>query len=109
MAMKSQPIPRIPPGFQDAFADDLIARQRMIDVICEVYTRFGFAPLETPAIEYLDVLGKYLPESNEPQGGVFALKDDDDQWISLRYDLTAPLSRVVAQYGNQLPSPFRRY
>jgi histidyl-tRNA synthetase len=101
--------PRTPPGFPDAFADDVISRQEMIETILAVYRRFGFAPLETSAMEYLDVLGKYLPESDEPEGGVFALKDDDDQWISLRYDLTAPLSRVVAQYGNALPSPYRRY
>ena len=102
-------VPRIPPGFSDAFADDVISRQEMIETILGVYRRFGFAPLETATMEYLDVLGKYLPESDEPEGGVFALKDDDNQWISLRYDLTAPLSRVVAQYGNELPSPYRRY
>ena len=90
---------RTAPGFQDVFAADLLARQRMIDTITAVYRRYGFAPLETPTIEYLDALGKYLPESDEPQGGVFALKDDDEQWISLRYDLTAPLSRVVAQHS----------
>jgi histidyl-tRNA synthetase len=100
---------RLPSGFQDVFAEDLLARQRMIASICDVYARFGFAPLETPAAEYVEVLGKYLPESDEPQGGIFALRDDDGQWIALRYDLTAPLSRVVAQYGQQLPSPYRRY
>ncbi len=100
---------RTAPGFQDVFAADLLARQRMIDTITAVYRRYGFAPLETPAIEYLDALGKYLPESDEPQGGVFAFKDDDEQWISLRYDLTAPLSRVVAQHSQELPSPYRRY
>ncbi len=106
---KNRTVPRTPPGFMDVFSGDVTSRQEMIDVICGVYRRFGFAPLETSAIEYLDVLGKFLPESDEPEGGVFALKDDDDQWISLRYDLTAPLSRVVAQYANELPSPYRRY
>ena len=101
--------PRTPAGFPDAFAEDVTIRQQMIDTITAVYRRFGFAPLETPAIEYLDTLGKYLPESDEPSGGVFALKDDDDEWISLRYDLTAPLSRVVAQYSQELPKPYRRY
>jgi histidyl-tRNA synthetase len=100
---------RLPSGFQDTFAEDLLARQQMISAISEVYARFGFSPLETPAMEYVEVLGKYLPESDEPQGGIFALRDDDEQWIALRYDLTAPLSRVVAQYGQQLPSPYRRY
>jgi histidyl-tRNA synthetase len=105
----ARPVPRVPAGFQDAFASDVVARSEMIATICRVYERFGFAPLETPGIEYLDVLGKFLPESNEPAGGVFAFKDDDGQWLSLRYDLTAPLSRVVAQYGTELPQPFRRF
>ncbi len=102
-------IPRTPAGFPDAFAEDMMVRRRMIDTLTGVFHRFGFAPLETPAIEYLETLGKYLPESDEPSGGVFALKDDDDEWISLRYDLTAPLSRVVAQYQQTLPKPYRRY
>jgi histidyl-tRNA synthetase len=101
--------PRTAAGFSDTFADDVVLRSEMMATICRVYERFGFAPLETPAIEYLDVLGKFLPESDEPAGGVFAFRDDDEQWLSLRYDLTAPLSRVVAQYGTTLPQPFRRY
>ena len=105
----SRPIPRSAAGFPDVFAGDLAERSRMIQAICAVYERFGFAPLETPAVEYLDVLGKFLPESDEPAGGVFAFRDDDEQWLSLRYDHTAPLSRVVAQYASDLPQPFRRY
>ena len=101
--------PHLPGGFQDFFAEDVLARSEMIATICRVYERFGFAPLETPAVEYLDVLGKYLPESDEAEGGVFAFKDDDRRWLALRYDLTAPLSRVVAQYGDGLPVPYRRY
>ena len=82
----------------------------MIDTIREVYERYGFEPLETSAVEYVDVLGKFLPESDTPQEGIFSFKDDtDDEWKALRYDLTAPLARVVAQYGNELPEPFRRY
>ena len=102
-------VPQLLRGFRDIFAEDLIARHQMIETIREVYQRFGFDPLETPAIEYAEVLGKYLPESDTPEGGVFAMRDDDERWIALRYDLTAPLSRVVAQYGNQLPKPLRRY
>ena len=102
-------IPRNPAGFPDVFAADVLERNRMIETITSVYRRFGFAPLETPGIEYLDVLGKFLPESDEPEGGVFAFRDDDEEWISLRYDLTAPLSRVVAQYAQELPRPYRRY
>jgi histidyl-tRNA synthetase len=105
----SRPVPRVPRGFRDLFAPDLAARRRMIDVIRQVYERFGFEPLETPAMEYVDVLGKFLPESETPEGGIFAMRDDDREWIALRYDLTAPLSRVVSQSGADLPSPFRRY
>jgi histidyl-tRNA synthetase len=101
--------PQVPRGFRDLFAIDLDVRHRMIEAIRGVYTRFGFEPLETPALEYAEVLGKYLPESDTPEGGIFALRDDDGRWIALRYDLTAPLSRVVAMYGPQLPSPLRRY
>jgi histidyl-tRNA synthetase len=82
----------------------------MVESIREVYERYGFEPLETSAVEYVDVLGKYLPESDTPEGGIFAFRYDmDKQWVALRYDLTAPLSRVVAQYGDDLPTPFRRY
>lgn len=81
----------------------------MIDTIRAVYERYGFEPLETPAVEYVDVLGKFLPESQTPEGGVFAWRDEEDEWVALRYDLTAPLSRVVAQHAAALPSPFRRY
>lgn len=101
--------PRLYKGFRDIFASDVEARQRMIDTIRGVYERYGFEPLETPAVEYVDVLGKYLPESDTPDGGIFSWRDEAKDWVSLRYDLTAPLSRVVAQYGPQLPKPFRRY
>ena len=108
-AQENRPVPRVPRGFRDVFAPDLVARRRAIDVIRQVYELHGFEPLETPAVEFVEVLGKYLPESDTPEGGVFALRDDDHQWISLRYDLTAPLSRLVAQRTNQLGLPFRRY
>ena len=103
-----RPLPRIPRGFRDLFAADVAARRKMLASIAEVYERFGFEPLETPALEYVDVLGKFLPESETPEGGVFSLRDDD-QWVALRYDLTAPLSRIYAQYAQDLTSPFRRY
>jgi histidyl-tRNA synthetase len=105
---QNRPIPRIPKGFKDTFADDVVARRTMIETIRGVYERYGFEPLETSAVEYVEVLGKFLPESDTPEGGIFAF-DDDGEWNALRYDLTAPLARVVAQYGNQLPMPFRRY
>ncbi len=80
----------------------------MLSGIAEVFELHGFDPLETPAVETLEALGKFLPDTDRPNEGVFAWKDDD-QWLALRYDLTAPLSRVAAQYRNGLPSPYRRY
>lgn len=99
---------RRPRGFRDLFGDDLVLRRRMVDTIGSVYERYGFTPLETPSVEYAEVLGKYLPESDAPQGGIFAFRDDSNDWLGLRYDLTAPLSRVVAEYAD-LPLPYRRY
>jgi len=95
-------------GFRDITAADMLARDRMIARIRAVYERYGFTPLETPAIEYVDVLGKFLPEADQPDGGIFAFRDEDEEWIALRYDLTAPLSRFVAM-NPELPKPFRRY
>jgi histidyl-tRNA synthetase len=81
----------------------------MIDTIRKVYERYGFAPLETSAVEYVDALGKFLPESSTPAGGIFAFQDEDNSWLALRYDLTAPLSRVFAEHRNDIPMPFRRF
>lgn len=81
----------------------------MLARICEVYAAYGFTPLETPAFEYTDALGKFLPDTDRPNQGVFSIEDDDKQWMSLRYDLTAPLARHVAEYYDQSPKPFRRY
>ncbi len=100
---------RIPRGLRDVFHADIAARRKMIRAIRQVYELHGFEPLETPGIEYVDVLGKFLPDVDRPAGGIFAFQDDDEQWIALRYDLTAALSRVMAQNSQQLPRPFRRY
>lgn len=100
--------PRIYKGLRDIFAVDIRQRNSMIERIRNVYELYGFQPLETPAIEYVDILGKFLPESDQPDGGIFSWKNEDDEWIALRYDLTAPLSRVVSMYQG-LPKPFRRY
>ena len=81
----------------------------MLETIRSVYQSYGFEPLETPAFEYTDALGKFLPDLDRPNEGVFSLKDDDGQWLSLRYDLTAPLARYVAENFQNLPKPFRRY
>jgi len=100
--------PRRLKGFRDITAGDVLARDRMIARVRAVYERYGFVALETPTLEYVDALGKFLPDSDRPDGGIFALRDEDDEWIALRYDLTAPLSRYVAM-NPDLPRPFRRY
>ena len=81
----------------------------MTDTIREVYELYGFDPVETPAIEYTDALGKFLPDQDRPNEGVFSFQDDDEQWMSLRYDLTAPLARYVAENFEALPKPYRSY
>jgi len=108
---KKTPRPRAetPRGFRDYFGADVFERREMLDRICEVYHHYGFDPLESPAVETLDALGKYLPDVDRPHEGVFAWQDDDDAWLALRYDLTAPLARVVAQHRLELPNPYRRY
>ncbi|MEM9891080.1 MAG: histidine--tRNA ligase [Actinomycetota bacterium] len=99
----------MPRGFIDAAGQDVLQRTSMIDTILPVYRTFGFQPLESPLIEYLDALGKFLPDKDRPGEGVFALRDEDDQWMALRYDLTAPLARYVAEHRNDLTLPYRRY
>jgi histidyl-tRNA synthetase len=105
----SRPGARLPKGFLDTPAEDIRTTQRMLATIREVYERYGFEPLETPAIEYTDALGKFLPDQDRPNEGVFSFQDEDEQWLSLRYDLTAPLARYVAENFERLPKPFRRY
>jgi histidyl-tRNA synthetase len=81
----------------------------MLDAITGVYHRYGFDPLETSAVETVEALGKFLPDVDRPNEGVFGWQDEDADWLALRYDLTAPLARVAAQFRNDLPSPYRRY
>ena len=100
---------RVPRGFRDSDQAELRAQSRMLATIREVYETYGFEALETPAIEYTDALGKFLPDLDRPNEGVFSFQDEDEQWMSLRYDLTAPLARYVAQNFDRLPKPFRRY
>ena len=103
------PEARLPKGMRDIEAAELRQSQAMLAKIREVYERYGFEPLETPAFEYTDALGKFLPDQDRPNEGVFSLQDEDEQWLSLRYDLTAPLARYVAENFDKLPKPFRRY
>ncbi|WP_031553305.1 histidine--tRNA ligase [Parvularcula oceani] len=104
-----RPKARRPRGFRDRAGAEILAEQAMLRRITAVYASYGFAPLETPAFEYTDALGKFLPDVDRPNQGVFSLQDDDEQWMSLRYDLTAPLARHVAENYDGLPKPFRRY
>ena len=100
---------RQPRGFVDRSAADIRATDAMMAKIKEVYERYGFDPVETPMFEYTDALGKFLPDTDRPNEGVFSLQDDDEQWMSLRYDLTAPLARHFAQNINDLQTPYRTY
>jgi histidyl-tRNA synthetase len=112
MSNKDEPVrpeARLPKGLFDTQASELRACADMLAKIREVFERYGFEPLDTPAIEYTDALGKFLPDQDRPNEGVFSFKDDDEQWLSLRYDLTAPLARYVAENYQTLPKPFRRY
>ena len=96
-------------GFNDVDARTLNSMRRMLGTLKRVCESYGFDPIETPSLEYTEVLGKFLPDQDRPNEGVFSLKDDDEQWLSLRYDLTAPLARYVAEHYDVLPKPYRSY
>src|ERR1700694_3933779 len=100
---------RLPRGLNDRDAVEIAAPRDMVEKIRAVYERYGFEAVETPAIEYTDVLGKFLPDRDRPNEGVFSFQDDDEQWLSLRYDLTAPLARYVAENFDRLSKPYRSY
>ena len=100
---------RAPRGFADRGPAELAATERMLAKIRETYELYGFEGVETPFVEYTDALGKFLPDQDRPNEGVFSFQDDDEQWLSLRYDLTAPLARYVAENFDALPKPYRSY
>jgi histidyl-tRNA synthetase len=100
---------RLPRGLEDRTPAAINATRQMVEKIRAVYELYGFEPVETPAMEYTDALGKFLPDQDRPNEGVFSFQDDDEQWISLRYDLTAPLARYVAENFDTLPKPYRSY
>ncbi|BAQ67963.1 histidyl-tRNA synthetase [Rhodovulum sulfidophilum] len=104
-----RPRAETPKGFRDYFGVDVTERKAMLDRIAEVYHRYGYDPLETSAVETVEALGKFLPDVDRPNEGVFAWQEEDSDWVALRYDLTAPLARVAAQFRNDLPNPYRRY
>jgi histidyl-tRNA synthetase len=99
----------LPRGFVDRDQADIAAAEAMMAKIRDVYALYGFEAVETPFVEYTEALGKFLPDQDRPNEGVFSFKDDDEQWLSLRYDLTAPLARYVAEHYEKLPKPYRSY
>jgi histidyl-tRNA synthetase len=108
---KNQPRPKAetPKGFRDYFGAEVTERAEMLQKIAGVYHHYGFDALESSAVETVEALGKFLPDVDRPNEGVFAWQEEDSDWVALRYDLTAPLARVYAQYRNDLPTPYRRY
>ncbi|MEM8755992.1 MAG: ATP phosphoribosyltransferase regulatory subunit, partial [Pseudomonadota bacterium] len=108
-----RPRAETPRGFRDYFGAEVTERARMLGAITEVYRRYGFDALETSGVETVEALGKFLPDVDRPNAGVFAWRDDDQgeegAWMALRYDLTAPLARVYAEHHLSLPTPYRRY
>ena len=118
---KKSPRPKAetPKGFRDYFGAEVTERSEMLRTIAGVYHRYGFEALESSAVETVEALGKFLPDVDRPNAGVFAWQEASEDegkenakpgdWLALRYDLTAPLARVYAQHRNDLPTPYRRY
>ena len=100
---------KLPRGFGDRGPAEIAATERMLAAIKASYRLYGFEAVETPFIEYTEALGKFLPDLDRPNEGVFSFQDDDEQWLSLRYDLTAPLARYVAENYDRLPKPYRSF
>ena len=105
---KLKPSKELPLGFVDRQEKELLTRDFIISNIKEVMIKYGFQYLETPSFEYSDSIGKFLPDKDRPDEGVFSFKDEKN-WLSLRYDLTAPLARYVAKNYQEIPKPFKRY
>ena len=105
---KTKPSKELPLGFVDRKEKELLIRDYVISNIKEVMIKYGFQYLETPSFEYTDSIGKFLPDKERPDAGVFSFKDEN-KWMSLRYDLTAPLARYVAKNYLEIPKPFKRY
>ena len=105
----NKPKAQLPKGFRDSTEENIDIRNKVIAIIRSECEKFGFKNIETPALEYTEALGKFLPDVDRPSGGVFSFQDEDDQWISMRYDLTAPLARYVAENYQFIPKPFKRY
>ena len=105
----TRPDARLPKGFRDVTGAEIRAQSRMMATLAKVFETYGYEPLETSAIEFTDALGKFLPDTDRPNAGVFSFQDEDEAWMSLRYDMTAPLARFYAENQQKLPKPYRRY
>jgi histidyl-tRNA synthetase len=106
---QNRPSARLPRGFSDSTGSTLAIQDELIAKLSQVYASYGFERLTTPCIEFADALGKFLPDQDRPHEGVFSFQDDDSQWLCLRYDLTAPLARYVAENYETLAFPYRRF
>ena len=104
----NKPSKELPSGFVDRREKELLIRDFIISNIKEIMIKYGFQYLETPSFEYSKSIGKFLPDKDRPDEGVFSFKDENN-WLSLRYDLTAPLARYVAKNYLEIPKPFKRY
>jgi histidyl-tRNA synthetase len=107
--LSGKDLARKPRGFPDKREGLIHAQMRLVETVTSVYRQWGFEAFDSSAFEYADALGKFLPDDDRPNAGVFSIQDDDEQWMALRYDLTAPLARFVAESGQSLGRPFRRY
>ena len=98
-----------PRGFEDLSGEELLLQEKIISAIEKTYKFYGFEKLETSFVELSNVIGSFLPDQDRPNEGVFSLEDDDNRWLSMRYDLTSGLARYVAENYDALPKPYRRY
>ena len=103
-----KPSSELPAGFADRQEEELLIRDFLISNIKKIMSKYGFQYLETPSFEYTDSIGKFLPDKERPSEGVFSF-EDEKEWLSLRYDLTAPLARYSAKNFDSIPRPFKRY
>ena len=109
MSEKNKLIPGLPSGFEDRWNKTLILKKRLLKVIENNFIKYGFDPLETPSFEIAENIGSFLAEDdNNPMSDVFSFNDGEKN-ITLRYDLSSPLARFVAQNNQELPSIYKRY
>ena len=109
MAKEKKLQPNLPLGFTDRSGKELSIKDKLIGIIKQNFERFGFSQLETPSFEISENIGKFLPDEGRPMSGVFGFQEENNNWMSLRYDLTAPLARYVSKNSNEISNPFKRY